>query len=147
VRRGTPLARSTMRPRHTAMRPSPETVQLVIDRDYRCCALCGLECFGTRSLDWSVQHRRPAKSGGDTRPESHQAGNLVLLHGSGTTHCHGRVESERTWAEGRGLLVREPKAPALMPVLHLVHNGWVLLDNAGRREQTNAPAGYAETET
>lgn len=114
----------------TAVRPSGATYNLVVERDDGRCARCGEYVWGQRGLDFSLHHRRPAKSGGDSRPESHRAGNLVLLHGSGTTACHGEIESLRTVSYARGWLVREPLTPALQPVEHAIH-GLVLLDDVG----------------
>jgi hypothetical protein len=70
--------------------------------------------------------------GGDRRPETHAAGNLVLLHGSGTTGCHEQVESRRAEAQERGFLI--PKGatarPELWAIEHAVH-GWTYLRDDG----------------
>lgn len=109
--------------------PDAATVALVFARDHSRCARCAQPITGTRGLDWSVQHRR-ARQGSDTRPDTNQPQNLLLLHGSGTTLCHGHVESHRVEAREFGWAVRQSDDPALMPVLHAVH-GWVLLTPAG----------------
>lgn len=112
------------------MRPTDETLATVAARDEGRCARCGQPIGGQRSIDWSLHHRRPAKAGGDRRPESHLPGNLVLLHGSGTTACHGHVEGNRTESYNLGLLVKEPTSPCEKPIEHAVH-GLVLLDDEG----------------
>lgn len=112
------------------MRPTVETLETVAARDEGRCARCGLPIGGRRGVDFSLHHRRPAKAGGDRRPESHLSGNLVLLHGSGTTGCHGHVEANRTESYASGLLVKEPTRPCDQPIRHAVH-GRVLLDDEG----------------
>lgn len=118
----------------TAVRPSDATVLAVIERDDMRCASCGHEVGGTRGWDYSVHHRRPAGAGGDIRPETHAAGNLVLLHGHGTSRCHGEAESHRAAARNRGLLI--PKnaidRPELWPIEHAVHGWCYLLDDGTR---------------
>lgn len=115
----------------TATRPASKTVALVLNRDASRCAVCGEEVYGVRGEDWSVHHRRRAGMGGDRRPESHAAGNLVLLHGSGTTACHGKVESEREDSYARGWLVKANAMPALQPIEHAVHGRVFLNDEGG----------------
>ena len=113
------------------MRPTGATFQLVVERDDGRCAACAAEVWGTRGFDFSLHHRRPAKAGGDRRPESHAAGNLVLLHGHGLTGCHWQVEeNHRAEAYVSGLLIREPFTPSLQPIHHAVH-GYVLLADDG----------------
>lgn len=99
-------------------------------RDKGRCAMCGEWVRGHRGLDWSVGHRRPRRSGGDPRPETNGTGNLVLLHGSGTTGCHGGVERNRTASMELGLLLSAMQVPASVPIEHAVH-GRVLLDDEG----------------
>lgn len=114
------------------MRPSKRTVNLVIRRDEGRCAYCADEIYGERGSDWSVHHRRPAGAGGDPRPETHAAGNLVLLHGHGTAGCHGEVESYRATAQIRGFLIpkESPQPPEFWAIEHAVH-GWVYLRDDG----------------
>lgn len=114
-----------------ATRPTEATVQLVIKRDEGRCAACGDEIYGMRGWDWSVQHRRPAGMGGDPRPETHAAGNLVLLHGHGTSLCHGDVESRRADAQKKGLLIPKESVdpPSQWAIEHAVHGWCYLLDD------------------
>lgn len=64
----------------------------------------------------SIHHRQPRGMGGTSRATVHALTNLLLLDGSGVTGCHGYIESERTEAYRRGLLVRRPTPPADVPV-------------------------------
>lgn len=113
--------------------PTTETVEIVWKRDNGCCAYCGDEVlvFGVRGWDWSIQHRRPRGSGGDARPETNLPGNLVLLHGSGTTGCHGQVESFRADAQSKGFLIPRESIdrPELHAIEHALHGWCYLLDD------------------
>lgn len=115
----------------TAIRPSKATFDLVMSRDDSSCAFCGCAVYGERGFDFSLHHRRPAGAGGDRSPEGHAAGNLVLLHGHGTSGCHALVESRRALAQELGFLVRRPMLPATVPLRHAMH-GWVLLSDDGQ---------------
>lgn len=115
----------------TAVRPSDATFALVWERDDGRCAFCGGHVHGTRGFDFSLHHRRPAGAGGDRRPETHAASNLVLLDGHGTSFCHGEIESRRTDAQARGFLI--PKLsitpPQTWSIEHAVHGWCYLLDD------------------
>jgi hypothetical protein len=115
----------------TATRPTAAALDLVVERDSGRCAWCGAEVSGERGRDWSLHHRRPAGMGGDRRPETHLPGNLVLLCGSGTTRCHGEVESRRGEAMHRGFLVSRHavQSPAHHAIEHAVHGWTCLLDD------------------
>ncbi len=90
----------------------PESVrQTVYQRANYCCERCGIYAQGG-----SVHHRRPRGMGGDKRAATSTAANALLLCGSGTTGCHGWVESNREEAYARGLLVRRHDDPAAVPV-------------------------------
>jgi hypothetical protein len=110
--------------------PDQLTVDAVLERDCWSCVVCGGGLWGNRGWDWSVGHRRPRRIGGDPRPETNGPANLVILHGSGTTGCHGAVESMRTQSEELGWLLHAEYIPAEHPIQHALH-GWVLLDDAG----------------
>jgi hypothetical protein len=57
--------------------------------------------------------------------------NLVLVAGSGTTLCHGHMESHRAAAEARGFIIRKGiLQPAQIPIDTFFH-GLVLLDDDG----------------
>jgi hypothetical protein len=54
----------------------------------------------------SVQHRRAQGSGGTSLADTHSLANHLILDGSGTTGCHGWVETHgREEARDRGLWV------------------------------------------
>lgn len=124
------LKRSNIRSRSRPTGPIPAVVEIVEFRDDDRCAWCGLGIRGTRGVDYSVHHRRPRRAGGDKRPETNRAANLVLLHGSATTSCHRAVESARAAARDKGLLLWATQLPAATPIHHAVH-GLVLLDDLG----------------
>ncbi|WGL50661.1 hypothetical protein P5P86_11870 [Nocardioides sp. BP30] len=54
--------------------------------------------------------------GGTSRPETNGAANLLLLCGSGTSGCHGRIESNRAEAYDQGWLVSQRDDPREVPV-------------------------------
>lgn len=103
-------------------------VHAVVDqRDGDSCRRCGHPTFD----DFSRHHRIPRGAGGSTLVD--RPSNILKLCGSGSTGCHGWVESHRADAEVLGYLL--PKLnkdidPATEPVF--VHEfGWVLLDDHG----------------
>lgn len=55
--------------------------------------------------------------GGSKRAELNTPANLIVICGSGTTGCHGRIESNRTEAYADGLLLHDGQDPAAVPVL------------------------------
>lgn len=115
----------------TAVRPTAEVLEMVWLRDFGRCAWCGHGIHGERGRDWSLHHRRPAGMGGDRKPETHSPANLVLLCGSGTTYCHGRVERFRTESQVRGFLLSKlgVQPPASFVLEHAVHGLVYLLDD------------------
>lgn len=117
--------------------PTPKTLAAVRLRDNDKCAKCGaaiasLDAKGSRGILWSLHHRVPRSMGGTSRAWVNLPGNLVLLHGSGTTGCHSKVESERLWAMDAGFLVSANGArlATAVPIVHAVH-GLCTLDDEG----------------
>jgi 5-methylcytosine-specific restriction protein A len=110
--------------------PDRLAVDAVWARDNGQCAWCDEPITGERGLDWSVQHRRPRGRGGSRRPDTNLPSNLILLHGNGTTSCHGLVESRRTVAYDLGFLVRYTDSPSQVAIHHAVH-GWCFLTDDG----------------
>lgn len=114
---------------------STQTRQVVVLRSGGMCERCG------RVMDdwtpFSVHHRRPRGMGGDKSPTTNSALNGLNLCGSGTTGCHGWVETHRAEALDLGLLVSRYANPAEVPVL-LAH-GWVFLDAFGNYIPTEGP--------
>jgi hypothetical protein len=119
----------TNRPKLTG--PSREVVEMVLERDHYSCASCGGELYGDRGTGWSIGHRRPRRRGGDPRPDTNSPANLVALHGSGTTGCHGEIERERSRAEHTGFLLTATAKPHEHRIRHAIY-GWCWLDDNGR---------------
>lgn len=71
-------------------------------RDGGLCARCGVTLSGLSSL----HHRKPRGMGGTKDPRSDDPRNLIHLCGSGTTGCHGHIESHRQQAYETGWLLR-----------------------------------------
>lgn len=67
--------------------------------------------------------------GGSKDPASNLPANILLLCGSGTTGCHGWIESHRAEALDLGLLVYRSHDPVQIPVQ--LRYGTVLLRNDG----------------
>jgi hypothetical protein len=63
----------------------------------------------------------------------HSAANLVLLCGSGTTGCHGRVHQFVRESRADGWIIPALRSPELDPSMVPVrsHAGWVQLLNDG----------------
>lgn len=101
--------------------------------------MCGRALrFEGRSIEWSLHHRTARQMGGSKLWWLNLPGNLIVLCGSGTTGCHGWVESHREHAEERGFLVRRGQAlPASIHVMHFVH-GLIYLRNDGNTSKVPA---------
>lgn len=67
--------------------------------------------------------------GGSRAAWINEPANLITLCGSGTTQCHGLVESNPTWAQAHGWSVRRTSDPASVPVW--TWRGWVRLAEDG----------------
>lgn len=148
--RRTPLRRTTpLKPaskRRTAVRdtgPSPETVAQVLTRDGFACVGCGIRISGERGRDWSLQHRRPRGMGGTRRDDTNSPANLLTVCGSGTTGCHGQMESHRAEALENGWLITQDQDPAAVPVLVGHGSRWVLLTHDGLYHDCGDPGHSA----
>lgn len=97
---------------------------LVYARANNRCELCGNYAYGG-----SVHHRRRRGMGGSKNPATNKASNLLLLCGSGTTGCHGTVESDLPRSYENGWVLRQGTDPLSEPVWLQI--GRVLLDNHG----------------
>jgi hypothetical protein len=120
------VKRSPIRSRYRDTGPDRETVMQVLVRDGYRCVRDGVPAQGARGVQWSVQHRLPRSGGGGNGCE-----NLIVLCGSGTTGCHGHVESHRSEAYDNGWLVRRGFDPLQEPVLVDHQSRWVYLDADG----------------
>lgn len=110
--------------------------ELVDRRDGDTCRRCGLPTWGD---DFSRHHRIPRGAGGSALVD--RVSNIVKLCGSGSTGCHGWVESHRADAEILGYLL--PKLnPGIDPEnepIFVHEHGWVLLGDNGSITPCAAP--------
>ena len=111
--------------------PDLETVMAVLHRDGYRCVRCDRPIVGERGVDWSCHHRTPRGMGGSKRPEVNSPAALLSLCGSGTTGCHGYVESHRAEALTNGWLVSRYSDPAAVAVLVDRGSRWVYLTESG----------------
>lgn len=110
---------------------SADTVALIWERDEGRCAKCGDPISGERGRDWSVQHRKGRGMGGAKWDWVRgSAANGCLLHGSGTTLCHGYVTDHPDYGFDTGLAVSRHRDPCEIAVRHAVH-GLVFLELDG----------------
>lgn len=102
--------------------PTATQRRIVADRAGYRCEVCGrvLALAPAERPDWvqahSFHHRQPRGMGGSRAPGRHAAHQLLLVCGSGTTGCHGLIESQRALAYSHGWLVKHPIDPATVPV-------------------------------
>jgi hypothetical protein len=109
---------------------SDETRFTVLGRNGYKCEKCGEDFL------WgvSVHHRRPRMMGGSKNELLHQPANLIALCGSGTTGCHGWVESHRDKARELGYLIMKVESAEDIPFCD--NSGkWWKIDNLGQKEQ------------
>ena len=85
-------------------------------------------CYGPLT-QMSLHHRRPRQMGGTKAPWIHDHENLLALCGSGTTGCHGYVESRRADAYEFGWLVRSGMTPHTTPFCDKRGHWWYLYKN------------------
>jgi len=114
-----------------------ETVRLVRERDDWRCA----RCAGWGPL--STQHRVARGMGGTRWLGINLPSNLLTLCGSGTTGCHGWVESHPEWAQAHGWSVSVHGRDQV----HLIHvwtwRGWVRLNPDGTLMQLHEATGVS----
>lgn len=98
--------------------PTPAQRTLVAERAGYCCELCGdrLHDGDAWSAPHSFHHRQPRGMGGSRLDTANAAYQLLLTCGTGTTGCHGFIESHRSMSEAEGWLVRHGFDPAVVPV-------------------------------
>lgn len=82
--------------------------RLVYERDKGRCVVC-LEAVTTGSV-----HHRQGRGGKDP----HRLSNCLLVCGTGTTGCHGRIHASPAWAYENGYMVRRlgVDTPETVPV-------------------------------
>lgn len=109
--------------------------QAIYQREDQACGWCGKWAQGG-----SIQHRVARGMGGTRRKVTLADG--VLLCGSGTTGCHGLVESEPAKAETYGYRLRQGCEAHRMPIfIHLM--GWVYLTVDGGYAPARPPQDAA----
>lgn len=113
--------------------PSQAVRGLVLTRDAHACQWCGRHVYDG---GFSIHHRRPRGMGGSRRRDANSPSNLVTLCGSGTTGCHGHVESHRDDARQRGFLVPLASDPLMHPIADHMGRWWFLLPDGTRQEST-----------
>lgn len=129
LERKTPMRRTPMprgarprAPRAKTTGPNQTTRDIVWARAGGACELCRGSLAGPQGF--SVHHRLPRRMGGSRRPELNTPANLLVVCGSGTTGCHGRIESNRTQAYADGLLLHDGVDPAAVSVVLAGPDGW-----------------------
>lgn len=137
------LKRSAMKRTKRNTGPDAATVEVVLERDAHKCRWCGFGISGERGRDWSLQHRRPRRMGGDPRPDTNSPANLVTVHGSGTTGCHGHIETHRAEAIHHGFLLYADDVPAERPILVDGESRWLYLTDDG--QESDLPPGEEVT--
>lgn len=95
--------------------PSSDIRAVVLERDDWSCTWCGQPLNTSR--DYSLQHRRARGSGGSRREDTNSPANLLSVHGSATTECHGYIEGHPLEAKARGFRLDQGIDPLLEPVM------------------------------
>lgn len=113
------------------LRVDDETRFTVLARGQYKCERCREDFL---RLGVSIHHRRPRMMGGSKNEELHKAANLIALCGSGTTGCHGWVESNREQARTLGFLIQRVESAEEVPFKDL-NGDWWTIDNNGQKTQ------------
>lgn len=113
--------------------PTPKTRALVLDRAGQACE----RCWRPINSNMSLHHRRPRRMGGTKRIDANQPQNLLVLCGSGTTGCHGWIESHRTTGYADGILLYDLDDPAESPYRDAAGNWWLLSVEGDRTRITH----------
>lgn len=82
------------------------------------CEVCG-KIVGR--APYSIHHRKPRKMGGTRDETINTPPNLMLVCGTGTTGCHGWIESNRAQAAAAGYLIKGNAKPEDTPIT--LHTG------------------------
>lgn len=112
----------------TRQAPTPQTRALVLQRAAYHCE----RCWRPIAREMSLHHRRPRRMGGSKRPDTNQPQNLLVLCGSGTTGCHGWIESHRTQGYEDGIILYDLDDPAEHPYRDAAGNWWLLSPEGDR---------------
>lgn len=112
--------------------PSEEVRSLVLSRARYLCEVCETQAA------MNVHHRKPRRMGGTRDPRINSPANLLALCGSGTTGCHGHIESHRAESYRLGWLVRWGEDPLEVP-FQAIGQTWWLLDGVGGKHPAPTP--------
>lgn len=124
------LSRSPMKRTYRNTGPSSSTVEAVLERAGWSCEICNHMLGDRRGEDWSLHHRRPRQMGGSRWVGINLPSNLLAVCGSGTTLCHGVIESHRSGAVAAGWLVLSRTDSATVAVL-IHRDRWTYLTESG----------------
>jgi hypothetical protein len=116
------------KPAKRSLGVSKETRTAVLARSNHRCEKCGLML--AQGFFYSIHHRTPRGMGGTREKRLNLPSNLVAICGSGTTGCHGWIESHRSEAEDEGWLVSRYQESAEVP-LFIYGVGWRYLTDEG----------------
>jgi hypothetical protein len=115
---------------------TPQTVRHAFYvREKEACFLCRRPLrWEERGIGWSAHHRKPRGMGGTSDPRVASISNCLIVCGSGTTGCHGRIERNREVALAVGLLIpknatTESFAPAAVRVRRMDRSWWLLTES------------------
>jgi hypothetical protein len=115
---------------------APQTVRHAFYvREKEACFLCRRPLrWEERGMGWSAHHRKPRGMGGTSDPRVASIANCLIVCGSGTTGCHGRIERNREVALAVGLLIpknatTESFAPAAVRVRRMDRSWWLLTES------------------
>lgn len=140
LRSGSALGRAAT-PSRPARRTGPASavVELCLARAQYGCEFCGEMMGDRRSVDWSVHHRMPRRMGGTKSTGINRPSNLMIVCGSGSTGCHGVIESCRAASMAAGWLLRAGEDPLARPVVVDAWRRLVTLDDAGAYHDVRRP--------
>lgn len=114
---------------------SAKTRALVWARDGGLC----LRCLAPGT---NIHHRRARGMGGTSRAAINDPRNLVLLCGSGTTGCHGWIESNRAVAREQAWLLEDlTEGELARPVTDVFGVAWALRSDGSRQRATEMKRG------
>lgn len=105
---------------------------LILHRARYVCEVCGM--FPATNL----HHRKPRGMGGSRDGGVNSPANLLAICGSGTTGCHGKIESYRRRSYNLGWLVRRFQDPAAEPFLG-PGDQWFRVDDTGGKQPVSPP--------
>ena len=125
---------------------TPQTVRYAFFvREQERCFVCRRALrFEDRGIGWSAHHRKPRGMGSTSDPKIAGIANLLVVCGSGTTGCHGRIERNRDVSLAVGLLIpRNATTPEYEPTVVRVRRldqSWWLLTDTGRAVEVEGNA-------